>query len=701
MKKLSVVLALAWTFILSPAAFADEKRDMTLNDIAKISYVTSVSTSPNGKWIAYTKSVQRTPYKDKDGRAWSELHISDTKGNSKPFITGEINISSVSWSADSNTIYYLAKRNDDKHPSLYGIPVDGGESTKIYSHVTPIGGYDISKDGKQLVILATDKDPKFKKDLAEKGFKAKVYEEELKFNKALLVDLTAENKVAVPLDTKGHVQQIAFNDNGSGFVAKVSKTPLIDDIYMASKVVVLDSAGQTVSELNVDGKVGHGYWMPNGKSVAYIGVDDVHNPKEGIVKFHSSAKSEAVDLQPGLMGHTMAMDILPKGDVLAVNHIGTGSEVVIIDPKKPGKSSKLKTGDKIVRAVSTPVEGRGFAFIADAPNHPREAFWYERGRMTRLTNSNPWLDDVKLARQESITWKAEDGTEIQGVLTYPLNFEKGKRYPLINFIHGGPEAHMSNGWNMRYSEPVHVAAAKGYFTLAPNYRGSTGRGVAFSKADQHAYADPEFRDIVAGKDYLVEKGMVDPKKVGITGGSYGGFATAWSATALSEHYQAAVMFVGISNQLSKFGTTDIPNEMHLVHARAWPWEDYNWMLERSPIFHAQKHRTPLLIMHGEEDTRVHTSQSLEMYRYLKTLDNAPVRLVLYPGEGHGNRKVGAQMDYSMRLMRWMDHFLVNGETEAPEHDLEHQNKLKKPKEEQQDSNGNHEAHGGDCCSAQL
>lgn len=701
MKKLSVVLALAWTFILSPAALADDKRDMTLDDIAKISYITSVSTSPNGKWVAYTKSVQRTPYKDKDGRAWSELHVSNTKGESKPFVTGDVSVSSVSWSTDSQTIYYLAKRNDDKHPSLYSIPVDGGESTKVYSHASPIAGYDISKDGKQLVILAADKDPKHKKELAEKGFKAKVYEEELKYSKARLVDLTSEAKTAVPLDTKGHLLQIAFNDNGEGFVAKVSKTPLIDDVYMASKVVVLNAAGQTVSELSSDGKVGQGYWLPNGKSVAYIGTEDIHDPKEGIVKFHSTATSKAIELQPGLMGHTMAIDILPKGDLLAVNHIGTGNEVVIIDPKKPGKSSKLKTGDKIVRAVSTPAEGRGFAFIADAPNHPREAFWYERGRMTRLTNSNPWLDEVKLARQESITWTAEDGTEVQGVLTYPLNYEKGKRYPLINFIHGGPEAHMSNGWNTRYSEPYHVAAAKGYFSLSPNYRGSTGRGVDFSKAGQHAYADPEFRDIVAGKDYLVEKGMVDPKKVGITGGSYGGFATAWSATALSEHYQAAVMFVGISNQLSKFGTTDIPNEMYLVHARAWPWENYNWMLERSPIFHAQKHRTPLLIMHGENDTRVHPSQSMEMYRYLKTLDNAPVRLVLYPGEGHGNRNTAAQLDYSMRFMRWMDHYLMGPGGEPPAHDLEHEKRLVKPKDEQQEANGTDHVHNGDCCSAQL
>jgi dipeptidyl aminopeptidase/acylaminoacyl peptidase len=213
---------------------------------------------------------------------------------------------------------------------------------------------------------------------------------------------------------------------------------------------------------------------------------------------------------------------------------------------------------------------------------------------------------------------------------------------------------------------VHVAASKGYFALIPNYRGSTGRGVEYSKLDQHAYADPEFSDIVDGKNHMVTLGWVDNDKVGITGGSYGGYATAWSSTALSEHYAAGAMFVGISDQISKVGTTDIPTEMYNVHARAWPWDDWQWFLERSPIFHVDKAKTPLLILHGEDDTRVHPSQSIEMYRHLKLRGQAPVRLILYPGEGHGNKKAAAQYDYSTRLLRWMDHYLVGEGGEPPE-----------------------------------
>ena len=172
---------------------------------------------------------------------------------------------------------------------------------------------------------------------------------------------------------------------------------------------------------------------------------------------------------------------------------------------------------------------------------------------------------------------------------------------------------------------------------------------------------------------MLKLGLVDTKRVGITGGSYGGYASAWAATKLTEHFAASVMFVGISNQLSKFGTTDISNEMHLVHARSYPWDKWQYYLERSPIYWAHQSKTPLLIMHGKDDPRVHPAQSMEMYRYMK-VQGKDVRLVYYPGEGHGNRKAAAQYDYSLRLMRWMDNYLMDGNKEMPDYKLDHKAK---------------------------
>jgi dipeptidyl aminopeptidase/acylaminoacyl peptidase len=242
---------------------------------------------------------------------------------------------------------------------------------------------------------------------------------------------------------------------------------------------------------------------------------------------------------------------------------------------------------------------------------------------------------------------------------------------LILDVHGGPESHERDGWITSYSGPGQVGAARGFAVFLPNYRGSTGRGVEFSKMGQADYAGKEFDDLIDAVDHLVEIGLVDKDKVGVTGGSYGGFATAWCSTYHSERFAAGVMFVGISDHVSKAGTTDIPQEMHLVHSRRWPWDHWDWFRERSPIYHVKKAQTPLLIMHGKSDTRVHPSQSMELYRYLKVLGQVPVRLVLYPGEGHGNRKAAARYDYCLRMLRWMEHYLQGPGGDPPPYEVEY------------------------------
>jgi dipeptidyl aminopeptidase/acylaminoacyl peptidase len=171
-------------------------------------------------------------------------------------------------------------------------------------------------------------------------------------------------------------------------------------------------------------------------------------------------------------------------------------------------------------------------------------------------------------------------------------------------------------------------------------------------------------------NHLVSVGLVDRAKVGITGGSYGGFASAWGATYLTEHFAASVMFVGLSNNVSRVGTTDIPNEEFHVHALKRPWDDWPFMLQRSPITHVAKSKTPTLILHGTADPRVHPTQSLELYRLMK-LHGKTVRLVWYPGEGHGNARAASRLDYSLRLMQWMTHYLKGPGGAPPPADLDY------------------------------
>src|SRR5690606_3876755 len=242
---------------------------------------------------------------------------------------------------------------------------------------------------------------------------------------------------------------------------------------------------------------------------------------------------------------------------------------------------------------------------------------------------------------------------------------------LLVVVHGGPESHYSNGWLTGYSSPGQMAAARGYAVFYPNYRGSTGRGVAFATLSQGDPAGAEFDDLIDGIDALIEAGVADSARVGVTGGSYGGYATGWLSTRYSDRIAAGVMFVGISNKVSKVGTTDIPNEEFLVHARKRPWDDWQFFLERSPIYYAGQSETPLLILHGKDDPRVDPGQSRELYRHLRLRSEAPVRLVLYPGEGHGNRRATARYDYSLRMLQWFDHYLMGPGGDPPPADVDY------------------------------
>jgi dipeptidyl aminopeptidase/acylaminoacyl peptidase len=341
-------------------------------------------------------------------------------------------------------------------------------------------------------------------------------------------------------------------------------------------------------------------------------------------------------------------------------------------------------GKHALAGVSLADDGNRAALLSHSPQHPLEVFTIAVGESEprRLTNSNPWLDKVPLAKQEVVKFKARDGLELEGMLIRPLQEEPGKRYPFVLMVHGGPEAHFQNGWITRYAEPGQLIAAHGFAVFYPNYRGSTGRGVEFSMKGQADAAGKEFDDLVDAVDHLVAAGLVDKAKVGVTGGSYGGFASAWCATRLTDRFAASVMFVGISDLVSKFGTTDIPNEEYLVHARKHPWDDWAFSRERSPLTYAPQARTPILIMHGKDDPRVHPSQSMELYRYLKTLGKVPVRLVFYQGEGHGNRKSAARLDYSLRLLQWMQHYLQGHGGDPPPADLDY--KDVKPREEEKE-----------------
>jgi dipeptidyl aminopeptidase/acylaminoacyl peptidase len=190
----------------------------------------------------------------------------------------------------------------------------------------------------------------------------------------------------------------------------------------------------------------------------------------------------------------------------------------------------------------------------------------------------------------------------------------------------------------------------------PNYRGSGGRGVAFSKGDHRDLGGKEFLDVIAGIDHLAEQGLIDPERVGISGTSYGGYFSALAATKYSHRFKAAIPYAGISNWVSFTGTTDIPYEMSIVHWDTWWFEDPGLAWDRSPLAHVNDSQTATLVGHGMADERVHPGQSIELYTALRIL-GVPAELVLYPREPHGLLEREHQLDFVRRILEWFDLYL--------------------------------------------
>jgi dipeptidyl aminopeptidase/acylaminoacyl peptidase len=665
-----LVVAAVVSLVL-PASAAEP---FTIEDAARLRSVTQVAMSPDGEHIAYILSVPRIPFEEDDGGAWTELHVTGREaGSSRGYVTGEVNVSGLGWTPDGKSISFLTKRADDEHRSLYTIPVDGGESRKVYEHGEDITSYSWSPDGSQVAFLSREGADPEKKEMADLGFKAEVYEEGLRNVQVWIASVNDGEVLVEPrvLDLEGSASELHWAPAGNRIAVALAPTSHIDDHYMKRKVHVVDSAtGEDLATIANPGKLGAVRWSHDGSKVGMLAAQDPNDPAAGrllVAPATGGTPSEVLD--PASETAVMALAFQEDGDLMFIEHEGVEARLAVLEPNQD-TPKELAFGGPILRSVSLSADGMRGAMLADSPMHPGEVFTMSHGdeRPVRVTDSNPWLADRALAKQETVTFKARDGLEVQGLLIRPL--EESENHPLIMVVHGGPESHYSNGWLTRYSSPGQYAAGEGYALFYVNYRSSTGRGVAYSKLGQVDVAVGEFNDLVDGVKHLVSTGLVDEKRVGITGGSYGGYASAWAATALSEHFAASVMSVGITELISKFGTTDIPNEEFMVHARRYPWDDWDEFLERSPIFYTPKARTPLLIMHGKNDTRVHPSQSMVLYRYLKTLGKVPVRLVFYPGEGHGNRRAAARYDFSRRMMRWMDHYLKGEGGEPPPYELD-------------------------------
>ena len=559
---------------------------ITPESVVEMTKVSEVALQPQGKFIAYTLQVARDA-DEPAGSAYKELWVVPVKeGAARRYVAKPVSISSLDWTPDGRTITFLATRKSyNQFKQVYGIAVDGGEAQQLTHASKTISAYALSPDGKQIAYIVKGDDPEDIKMARKNGFDQIVEDTWSATNRIFVENIETAETHSV-LESDEHPWELSWSPTGTHIIYRASDRPFTDDKYMNSDnymVAAEGGAGQKIYD--TEGKLKLAALSPSGTHAAWLGASSFKDPYT-----HSLFVMEkGGDAPRNLLGDMEATgeSFVWKNDqtilmVMTENTRRYVYEVSITD----GKMKKLRgENDPIIDKISLSADGKLFATKAHAYNHPDEVFLgtLNNKPMKRLTISNQDLVDMEFGEQETITWEGPDGLSISGILIKPVGYQAGNQYPLQVQVHGGPESARLDGWYTGYNRPIQMLAQRGIMVFIPNYRGSTGKGVKFSEANHNDMMGKEFEDILAGIDYLDEQGMIDMQRVGIGGGSYGGYAAAWGATKHSERFAVAVMFVGISNQISKGGMTDTPLENAGVHWNQWLHDDHDFAWDRSPL----------------------------------------------------------------------------------------------------------------------
>ena len=657
---------LIFAFIYGSINSAAARDVLTAQDIMNLKTCTQPQISPDGKWIVYTLRQARG-VQDAPGPDYNELYLLAVEtGEIKPFISGKVNVSAAKWSPDGLHIGFIMRRGEGAAApeQVWMISRDGGEAVQVTAAKTGVIDFKWDPENNAIVYIAGTPDTPHEKKLKEQGFNFIFYEDNIKSRNLYRqkIDPVREKTETEQLTRDLSVWDFIFSADGKFIVFSASDKNLIDQQYMFRSIYALDLQQRTIRVIKKNPwKLGNYSLSPDGSYLAYTAGLDSSDQAVSQIFYLPVQGGAAINLTiPDFRGHVEWAGWLDNENLFYRSAEGVWTTLRTVNRNGGNRKILLETKNSgvVFDNQNCTADHQKFVMTGSAPNTPADIYYWEPGKnLKRLTTVNPWLEQKILGEQLPVKYNARDGLEIEGILIYPVGYQQGIKYPLLVYVHGGPEAHYSNNWLSRYANPGQVFAGLGYFVFYPNYRASTGYGYTFSKAGYGDPAGKEFDDIADGIDFLVRQGFVDAGRVALAGGSYGGYAAAWFGTFYTKYVKAVHMSVGISDLISKRSTTDIPWEDLYVHMGKKLEEAWEFNLQRSPIYWTRQSQTAFLICGGTNDTRVHPGQSLELYRRLKNNDHPAVRYMQYPGEGHGNSRQTSKIDFLYRQIEWFNWYV--------------------------------------------
>jgi len=632
-------------------------RPLTLKDQIEFDIPTKAVISPKGDKILFLMRKA-----DLKLNRWNtQVFIMDRKtGSYYQFSADGENCSAPAFSPDQQYATFVSARKywnpetmsmESGAAQLWCASLNGGEAHNITWLKNSVGEYTWSDDGKAIALLTeadsdTNNPEKYTSKLDEQ-----VYPLNSPVKMLSLLNF-ADKKITNTFPLDAGVEAISFNHAGDKIVYQTNLTGEYND-EQKFDVYIIDTTGKKTQITSAAGPETAPLFSPSGKRLAYITqtVPDIEFAKQELC----IANEDGTNVQNITKSFPYSIESFKWEDentIVAVFNKETSSPVYSININT-GKLQNISSDYESANTLSFSGDKVLCYIVEDSVSLPEIVVGGKR-----VSSFSGALSKFAAGSQKTVSYKSKDGKfNITGVLFLPDSFSAQKKYPMILSIHGGPFGNFKN--TFRQNLQIRALTGAGYVVFSSNPRGSSGGTDEFSQAARYDLGGNDYQDIMTGVDYIISLGFVDENRMGVTGGSYGGYMTDWIVSQ-NNRFKAAVSMFGIFNFITDWSNSFQPAFENMYFGyNYWekPIDKNNFYINRSPAFYASNIKTPVLILQGDKDVYTDISNSREMYQALRAL-NIPVQFVVYPREGHGiNKEPAHYINAIERMVDWFGKYI--------------------------------------------
>jgi dipeptidyl aminopeptidase/acylaminoacyl peptidase len=550
------------------------------------------------------------------------------------------------WSPDGKTLAFLSGREETTQ--IYLIPSNGGEAKALTKSKTNITSFCWSPDGSQIAFLSEDAKTEEEEKKQKEKDDAFAIDYDQKDPRLRIIDIeTGEVKTLTP--EKLRIAEFLWTPNGEQIIISATDYPRRD--MDSNKLYSITISNNDMREMETPAglfaylKISH-----DGKTLAYIGARTEDGPQPHDLYIRPLPGGEARNLTGSAIDRPI-MNYIVQKDGSFIVLAATGFTNALYKVAQNAAIKKLKEF-KVHPSRSFAASPEVLAFVGENTMQAPEV-WIstEPGQARKITHFNKHWDNIPLMQPEIFQYPSFDGMKIEAALLKPAAYKKGIHVPLIVLVHGGPAGRFADSFHS-WSQ---LLAAQGFAVLLPNIRGSIGYGHDFIISNRYDWGGNDWKDVMAGVDYMIEQGIADAKHLGIGGWSYGGYMAAWAITQ-TDRFKASVSGAPMTDLASEFGTEGNMINPLDTWALGTPYENLDLFIKQSPVTFIKNVKTPTLLLCGEKDVVDPIGQCQQFYRGLRRY-NVETKFIVYPRMGHGPQEEKHQLDILKRMINWFEKYV--------------------------------------------